>query len=65
MIKRPYRVLIIYKSGAQIEFQCSEFSIKNNVYRWADARPNPLLLGVDEIAAVYDMTDVKRGGWFS
>ncbi len=60
MSKRPYKVLVIYKSGARVEFKCSEFSIKvgggTRSATWKDAKPNPLFLNVDDIESVWEVT---------
>jgi hypothetical protein len=60
MTSRPYKVLVVYKSGAQVKFKCSEFTIDikagTRSVTWKDAKPNPLMIGVDEIAAVWDIT---------
>lgn len=55
-----FRIKIIYKSGATHEFWVKKFSMSGGRYHWESAEDSnkPLLLGVDEIAAVYQ-TSVK------
>lgn len=54
---KKYKVRVIYKSGAQMDFNASEFSIENGVWTWSnDAHPRPMLLGVNDIAAVWQLT---------
>jgi hypothetical protein len=55
-----YRMRIIYKSGATIDFEVKSFEIDRkphgNTYKWDHyGGPKPILLGVDEIAAVYQL----------
>jgi hypothetical protein len=52
-----YTIRIIYKSGASMEFNCLSFSINGGQYKWecADGDVRPVLLGVDEVAAVWQV----------
>lgn len=55
-----YRMRIIYKSGATIDFDVKSFEIERNqhgnTYTWDYyGGPKPVLLGADEIAAVYQL----------
>ena len=52
-----FQVRIIYKSGADHTFWCHEFRAAGGEYTWmycSDAN-KPLLLGIDEIAAIYQV----------
>lgn len=51
-------VRIIYKSGATIDLECDRFDVERSLgggfaVEWEGAKPAPLLIGVDEIAAVF------------
>lgn len=56
-----YKIRIIYKSGATIDFECFKFEVERNVgstrYIWnsADENVSPVHLGADEIAAVWQV----------
>lgn len=58
-MRRRTEVTIVYKSGAVITFRCRRFTVWLNEVggvrkaQWNDARPEPLLLRVDEITSVY------------
>lgn len=57
------RVLVIYKSGARVEIECDECSIRKSSgelvsISWGGATPRPLLTGIGEIAAIYDLGEV-------
>ena len=56
---------IIYKSGATHEFECFSFSIKGGEYRWdaVSDHNKPIILGVDEIAAIYQTSLRKKLVW--
>jgi len=57
------RVRVIYKNGHIEEISCSEFGVKKDssgilfAVDWADAWPKPLYLGVDNIAAIYEIDE--------
>ncbi len=55
------RVLIIYKSGAQIVVRCKEFTASRNALgelteiQWNQAKPSPLFAGINDIAAIWQV----------
>lgn len=60
-----YTVRIVYKSGYTHDIEVTEFTIKNGSYTWTNAGHacKPLVLGIDEIAAVYQMGVRRRLTW--
>lgn len=53
-----YLIRIIYKSGNVQEFWCKEFTITGNQrceWQAVDDANKPILLGIDEIAAVWQV----------
>ena len=57
-----FTIRIVYKSGYVMDFDCLEFTIEDNgfggnTYKWKSAGegPQPLLLGPNEIAAVWQV----------
>jgi len=66
-MKRKHRIRVIYKSGAIMDFDCNEFTVERNSTTgwlecgWTDAWPNPLLLGIDDIAAVFEIDKETEG----
>lgn len=56
-----YKIRIIYKSGATIDFECFKFKVERNAgstrYVWnsADENVSPIHLGADDIAAVWQV----------
>ena len=53
-------VRVIYKSGAQVDIKCDSFTVTRvdgaiEKVRWVNAKPTPLHVGVEEIAAVYEL----------
>lgn len=50
-----FTVRVVYKSGYTHEFDVYEFESTGNGFKWraADDTNKPLLIGVDEIAAVW------------
>lgn len=56
------KVLVIYKSGAQLTIQCEEFSVKNRggtltEVEWKGAVPRPLHFGIDDVAAIFEVAE--------
>jgi len=53
-----FTIRVIYKSGAIQDFQVTEFSIKAGTYTWTTYgnQVRPLQFGVDDIAAVWQLT---------
>ena len=60
-MRAVYKIRIIYKSGATIDFECFKFEIQRNGsglrYTWnsADEKVFPVQIGVDDIAAVWQV----------
>ena len=57
---RKHKVKVIYKSGATQIIYCDKFGVTHAPGRitelsWENAKPTPLFIGVDEIAAVYEL----------
>ena len=52
-----FTVRVVYKSGYTHDFDVYNFTIKNGTYSWeaADDSNKPLLLGVDDIAAIWQL----------
>lgn len=60
MAKRAMKVLVVYKSGSSIKIRCQWFKIKKTggtltEVAWEDPKPDPMLFGVDEVAAIYKL----------
>lgn len=55
--KKVFTVRIIYKNGYVHDFDCFDFRVKGNEYKWtaASAQNIPVLMNVDEIAAVWQV----------
>ena len=60
--KTLFTIRIVYKSGYTHDFEVYEFNIKNGNWTWktADADNTPVLLGVDDIAAVWQLSSRKK-----
>lgn len=60
-----YTVRIVYKSGHVQDFECTEFRIKDGAYTWAavSQQCKPILMGIDEIAAVWQVGSRRRFKW--
>lgn len=60
-MKRKHMVRVIYKSGATLDVRCNQFKVNRNAFNelssveWKDAKPDALHIGVDEIAAVWQV----------
>jgi hypothetical protein len=53
-----FKIRIVYKSGCTQDFECIKFKINSNGYEWDSYYangPKPLLLGIEEIAAVWQL----------
>lgn len=54
------KIRIVYKSGYVQDIKCESFKIRKtgsvltNV-EWSKAVPDPMVLGVDEIAAIFEL----------
>ena len=57
-----FKVRIVYKSGYTHDFEVYSFTVKGNNYSWESVNPNnkPIVLGADEIAAVYQIGTRKK-----
>jgi len=61
MFGRRHKIKIIYKSGATQVLNCTAFRVTRaaeggiTAVSWENAKPAPLVIGVDEIAAVYEL----------
>ncbi len=57
LFRTKFKVRILYKSGNSHEFWTTHFSVKNGDWKWnaVTQTNNPILLGVDEIEAVYQV----------
>ena len=57
-----FKVRIVYKSGYTHDFEVYSFTVKGNNYTWESVNPNnkPIVLGADEIAAVYQIGSRKK-----
>ena len=61
-----FRVRIIYKNGYAQDFDCTTFKISNEEVTWkAVGSANPLLIGVNDIAAVWQIGVRKRFTFFN
>ncbi len=52
-----FKIRIVYKSGYTHDFEVYEFSMNGGRYEWKHVSDEnkPILLGVDEIAAIYQI----------
>ena len=62
---RRHKVIVVYKSGAKIKVRCKSFTVtRDPIARevrevtWIKAKPKPLLAGIDEIAAVWQVRSI-------
>lgn len=67
MLKRIpiFTVKIIYKSGAVHTFETTKFTVKGGSYHWENVDNNnkPVVIGVDEIAAVWQVGCRYKWSW--
>jgi hypothetical protein len=56
--QNQFKVRVVYKSGYFHDFWCSSFSINGDQYVWnaVDDNNRPVYIGVDDIAAVYQVS---------
>jgi hypothetical protein len=59
MKEERYLAEIVYRNGYSIKIRCKDFNIKFSDGKvteanWIEAVPNPMLLGIDQIMAVFD-----------
>jgi hypothetical protein len=52
-----FKIRIVYKSGYTHDFEVYEFSVRDGRYEWKAVSDHnkPVIIGVDEIAAVYQV----------
>ena len=55
-----FRIQVVYKSGAVVTTVCESFALRRSRgsgditgVEWGEARPVPLLFGLDEVAAIW------------
>jgi hypothetical protein len=63
-----FKLRIVYKSGYTHTFECTEFNISGGKVTWAcaDTKNNrPIMIGFDDIAAVWQVGYRKRLKFFS
>lgn len=62
-----YKVRVVYKGGHVQDFECMDFTIRQDEMRWTAASANgvkPLKLGINDIAAVWQIGYRKRLKFF-
>lgn len=65
MFETVFRVRIVYKSGYVQDFDCTDFTMSDNTITWmAAGNINPLKIGIDDIAAVWQLGERKRLKFF-
>jgi hypothetical protein len=62
MFETVYKVRVVYKSGYTHDFECTDFEMVDNKIIWSSASESnrPLKIGVDDIAAVWQIGHRKR-----
>lgn len=57
---RAVRVTILYRNGTVLRARCRSFTVKQSPFdgsmtglEWKDMQPEPLRIGVDDVAAVW------------
>jgi hypothetical protein len=52
-----FKIRVVYKSGYTHDFEVYEFSVNGGRYEWKAVSDDnkPVIIGVDEIAAVYQV----------
>lgn len=55
---RRHQATVVYRNGVVLKFWCSELTVRRTMgsisgLEWDRAKPRPLHIGVDEIAAVW------------
>ena len=57
LFRTKFKVRVLYKSGNQQEFWCTEFNVKNGHWTWnaVTQTNNPIMLGVDDVEAVWQV----------
>lgn len=64
-LQKQFKARIVYKSGYTHDFWSSSFSITGDTYSWDAVEINnrPIKLGVEDIAAVYQVGTRTRIIW--
>lgn len=62
VFKNIFKIRIVYKSGYTHDFEVYSFNIKGDRYDWKSVSDSnkPILLGADDIAAVYQIGTRKK-----
>lgn len=62
MFEVVFKVRIVYKSGYTHDFECTDFEISNSQVHWKSVseRNRPIKIGIDDIAAVWQVGYRKR-----
>ena len=57
-----FTVRVVYKSGYFHDFDCTKFTITNELVKWelVDKRNKPIKISVDEIESVWQVNIKKR-----
>ncbi len=60
-----FKIRIVYKSGYVHDFEAYEFHVKGGSYTWTNAsdKNKPIMLGAEDIAAVYQIGYRKVLRW--
>lgn len=60
-----FNIRIVYKSGYTHDFEATDFTFSNGTYNWdaVSDQNKPLMLGANEIAAIYQVGARKRIAW--
>jgi hypothetical protein len=60
-----FTIRVLYKSGYAYEFEVTKFNIKNGTWSWENAghENKPILLNVEEVAAVFQVGYRRRMAW--
>jgi hypothetical protein len=67
MFETVYKVRVVYKGGHVQDFECMDFTILRDEMRWEAASADgvkPLKIGVDDVAAVWQIGTRKRLKFF-
>ena len=62
------RIRVIYKSGAIVDCVCEDFAVTKDALgelrkvEWTDAKPRAMFLGLDDVAAIWDLGPVDEDG---
>jgi hypothetical protein len=67
LFETVFKLRIVYKNGYTHDFECTDFEISSNQVKWGSAsqRNRPIKIGVDDIAAVWQVGTRKRLKFFN